>query len=206
MLTPQLNRHQLKIYNIFSKEYKLLIISMFSFSLLLLGLSIFFPEFSSMGLVFLLGSSLVTCYLWYFQASKKLTKSYILSESEGTDGQIFEWLEIWLEKDKLLNDTPTDFIWSMNLNLMKKNEDIIFMDSTNPKKIIPFDPFEDSTTKTKVSSLDVARTLEQSASKRLFNSKAELMETIGVGILVGCLLGIGYGIIMLIESGSKSGV
>ena len=55
-------------------------------------------------------------------------------------------------------------------------------------------------------SLDVARTLEQSASKRLFNSKAELMETIGVGILVGCLLGIGYGIIMLIESGSKSGV
>lgn len=80
------------------------------------------------------------------------------------------------------------------------------MDSTNPKKIIPFDPFEDSTTKTKVSSLDVARTLEQSASKRLFNSKAELMETIGVGILVGCLLGIGYGIIMLIESGSKSGV
>ncbi len=206
MLTPQLNRHQIKIYNIFSKEYKLLTVSIFSFSGLLLALSIFFPDFLSMALIFGFGGIVVTCYLWYYQASKKLTKSYILSESEGTEGTIFEWLEVWLEKDKILEDTPTDFIWSMDLNPMKKNEPIVFMDSSNPKKIIPFDPFEEPTTQTKVSSLDVARTLEQSASKRLFNSKAELMETIGVGILVGAILGVGYGIIMLIESGSKSGV
>ncbi len=185
---------------------------MFSFDLVVfylffeagLILSLIFPEFLSMGFIFLLGGVFVTLYLWYYQASKKLTKSYILTESEGTDGQVFEWLEVWLEKDKILEDPPTDFLWSMDLNLIKKNEPIVFMDSINPNKITPFNPYEVPTTETKVSSLDVARTLEQSASKRLFNSKAELMETIGVGILVGCLLGVGYGIIMLIESGTKT--
>ena len=89
----------------------------------------------------------------------------------------------------------------MDINLLKKGEQIPVMDSSQDK-VIPFNPFLSSTDETKVKSLDVARTLEQGASKRLFKSKADIVETIGIGLLVLCILGVGYGIIMLIESGT----
>ena len=205
MLNPILNKHQIKIYNIFSKEYKLLIISIWVFTGLLFLLGLFFPEFLVMTGVFFFGGVFVTGYLWYYQASKLLTKSYILIRSEGTEGkeEIYEWLEVWLPKDKVLEDTPTDFLWGMDLNPLKKNEQIPVMDSSDISQVIPFDPFISPTIETKVSSLDVARTLEQSASKRLFKAKTDTAEVIAVGMLVACLLGVGYGIIMLIESGSK---
>ena len=100
-------------------------------------------------------------------------------------------------------DTPTVFLWGMDLNPLKKNEQIPVMDSSDISQVIPFDPFISPTKETKVSSLDVARTLEQSASKRLFKAKTDTAEVIAVGMLVACLLGVGYGIIMLIEAGSK---
>tara|TARA_B100000287_G_scaffold88957_2_gene81389 strand:+ start:1015 stop:1632 length:618 start_codon:yes stop_codon:yes gene_type:complete len=203
MLSPQLNKHQIKIWNIFNREYKILIISIFSFVGLLFLLSIFFPEFVVMTAIFFFGGLIVTIYLWFYQASKLLTKSYILIESEGTDSKIYEWLEVWLPKEKLLNETPTDFLWSMDLNPMKKNEDIVIMNSVSINEILPFNPFSIPTSQTKVKSLDVARTLEQSASKRLFKAKPEVAEVVAVGLLVACLLGVGYGIIMLIESGTK---
>tara|TARA_Y100000817_G_scaffold196235_1_gene153460 strand:+ start:17626 stop:18243 length:618 start_codon:yes stop_codon:yes gene_type:complete len=203
MLSPQLNKHQIKIWNIFNREYKILIISIFSFVGLLFLLSIFFPEFIVMTAIFFFGGLIVTIYLWVYQASKLLTKSYILIESEGTDSKVYEWLEVWLPKEKLLNETPTDFLWSMDLNPMKKNEDIVIMDSVSINEILPFNPFSIPTSQTKVKSLDVARTLEQSASKRLFKAKPEVAEVVAVGLLVACLLGVGYGIIMLIESGTK---
>ena len=109
MLQPQLNKHQIKIYNIFSREYKLIIGFIFVFVLFLFVLGIFFPEVLQMAFIFLLGGFLVTIYLWHFQASKYLTKAYILIESEGTDKEVYEWLEVWLPKEKLLEDTPTDF-------------------------------------------------------------------------------------------------
>ena len=101
MLNPILNKHQIKIYNIFSKEYKLLIISIWVFTGLLFLLGLFFPEFLVMTGVFFFGGVFVTGYLWYYQASKLLTKSYILIRSEGTEGkeEIYEWLEVWLPKD-----------------------------------------------------------------------------------------------------------
>ena len=74
--------------------------------------------------IFFFGGLIVTIYLWVYQASKLLTKSYILIESEGTDSKVYEWLEVWLPKEKLLNETPTDFLWSMDLNPMKKNAKI----------------------------------------------------------------------------------
>tara|TARA_A100001388_G_scaffold112071_1_gene82335 strand:- start:4992 stop:5609 length:618 start_codon:yes stop_codon:yes gene_type:complete len=203
MLSPQLNKHQIKIWNIFNREYKILIISIFSFVGLLFLLSIFFPEFIVMTAIFFFGGLIVTIYLWVYQASKLLTKSYILIESEGTDSKVYEWLEVWLPKEKLLNETPTDFLWSMDLNPMKKNEDIVIMNSVSINEILPFNPFSVPTSQTKVKSLDVARTLEQSASKRLFKAKPEVAEVVAVGLLVACLLGVGYGIIMLIESGTK---
>lgn len=203
MLSPQLNKHQIKIWNIFNREYKILIISIFSFVGLLFLLSIFFPEFVVMTAIFFFGGLIVTIYLWVYQASKLLTKSYILIESEGTDSKVYEWLEVWLPKEKLLNETPTDFLWSMDLNPMKKNEDIVIMNSVSINEILPFNPFSIPTSQTKVKSLDVARTLEQSASKRLFKAKPEVAEVVAVGLLVACLLGVGYGIIMLIESGTK---
>lgn len=203
MLSPQLNKHQIKIWNIFNREYKILIISIFSFVGLLFLLSIFFPEFIVMTAIFFFGGLIVTIYLWVYQASKLLTKSYILIESEGTDSKVYEWLEVWLPKEKLLNETPTDFLWSMDLNPMKKNEDIVIMNSVSINEILPFNPFSIPTSQTKVKSLDVARTLEQSASKRLFKAKPEVAEVVAVGLLVACLLGVGYGIIMLIESGTK---
>tara|TARA_B100000945_G_scaffold290365_1_gene264038 strand:+ start:5758 stop:6234 length:477 start_codon:yes stop_codon:yes gene_type:complete len=153
--------------------------------------------------IFFFGGLIVTIYLWVYQASKLLTKSYILIESEGTDSKVYEWLEVWLPKEKLLNETPTDFLWSMDLNPMKKNEDIVIMNSVSINEILPFNPFSVPTSQTKVKSLDVARTLEQSASKRLFKAKPEVAEVVAVGLLVACLLGVGYGIIMLIESGTK---
>lgn len=203
MLSPQLNKHQIKIWNIFNREYKILLISIFSFVGLLFLLSIFFPEFIVMTAIFFFGGLIVTIYLWVYQASKLLTKSYILIESEGTDSKVYEWLEVWLPKEKLLNETPTDFLWSMDLNPMKKNEDIVIMNSVSINEILPFNPFSIPTSQTKVKSLDVARTLEQSASKRLFKAKPEVAEVVAVGLLVACLLGVGYGIIMLIESGTK---
>ena len=86
---------------------------------------------------------------------------------------------------------------------MKKNEDIVIMNSVSLNELLPFNPFSVPTSQTKVKSLDVARTLEQSASKRLFKAKPEVAEVVAVGLLVACLLGVGYGIIMLIESGTK---
>tara|TARA_E500000331_G_scaffold358348_1_gene424547 strand:+ start:10365 stop:10958 length:594 start_codon:yes stop_codon:yes gene_type:complete len=185
------NGHNLKFYKLIDKEFLILIginfIGFFIFLLFtfLVPQFIFFTMFMFFGTLFLAGGSL------FYSCRKKLMKCYYLNKANDKN---FYWVEVWQIKEDVEKNLDPSFLWDVHGKI------IPVIDNTEAKPK-PFEPHIQQISQYNPSSIDVARTLEQSASKRVLNVKEKgYKEPIKLLLLIGGMLGMGYLIIVLLES------
>lgn len=186
------NNHKIKFYKIIDKEYLILIVINFLSFLLFLVLTIFIPQFILFTLFMGFGTLVFTFGSWFYSAKKKLRKTYYLNKANDKN---FFWCEVWHKKEDIDEKTlDPSFLWEIHGKLTP----VIDNTGKQPK---PFDPHVERISSYNPSSLDVARTLEHSASKRMLKVKEKgVKEQLKLLIIVGAFLGMGYLCIVLLES------
>ena len=186
------NNHNIKVHKLIDKEYLILIgINLFSF-LLFLFLTIFIPGFILFALFMGFGTIVFSIFSWLYSARKKLKKVYYLNKANDNN---YYWVEVWHKKDDIDENTiDPSLLW----NIQGKLTPVIDNTDKNPK---PFNPHLEPISHYNPSSIDVARTLEHSASSRMLKVKEKgVKEQLKLLIVVGAFLGMGYLCIVLLES------
>lgn len=184
--------HGLKFLQIFDKRQKILLITTVLTGLTLLALASYFTSLVIFVALFLLGAMLGWFFYWKRVCKTKLIKLYYLLKETN---DVYLWVEKWDLKEKYIYSNP-DYYYLEGTELVRVYDNINTYDDPDKEfpLPIPFRPF-DSDIST-VTTLDLARTQEQSAAERLFTSlrknwsetlKLGLYVVIIIALLVGCI-------------------
>jgi len=187
--------HTLKFLQVFTRPQRVGLIINALASLTCFILSAWFTQMTIFGAIFLFASLLGWTFFWFRTCRQKLIKLYYLYK-ESPD--VYVWVEKWDLKDKYKYSNP-DYYWAENQNLIRVYDNInTYTQEDNPTELpIPFRPFD--TELGSVTSIDLARTQEQSAAERLFTSlKKNLHETIKLGFFVLIIGGLIIGTLALL--------
>ena len=204
--------HNLRFLQIFTKKEKIFLATTAVSVLSLLALSSYFTGLVVIAGIFLLVGALGWGFYWRKVCKDRLIKLYLLLK-ETSD--IYLWVETWDLKEKYLYSNP-DYYWAEGKELVRvydyintyKNSSIteeLKLASKHRKEEtletdalpIPFRPFDIGLGT--VTSIDLARTQEQSAAERLFTSlRKNWNEVVKLGIYVVIIIALIVGIIALL--------
>jgi len=197
------NLHGLKFLQIFSKKEKRTLAVTIVLVLAALGLSSYFTQMIILAGLFFIVALGVWVYLWRKACKDRLMKFYYLLKE--TD-DVYLWVEKWDLKSKYIYSVP-DFYWYEKDSLIRVYDYINTYDDKNwetaeppsmlSKMPIPFRPFDEQIGS--VTSIDLARTQEQSAAERLFTSlRKSWSEIVKLGFYIVVIIALIVGIIALV--------
>ena len=191
------SKHGLKFLQVFTKKEKIILSATAIGTFAMLAMASYFTSLVILAAIFFLVSLLGWAFYWRKVCKDRLIKLYYLLK-ETSD--VYLWVETWDLKSRYLYSNP-DYYWSENnelvrvydyINTIKENQD-----GTEKNIPIPFRPFDIELGS--VTSIDLARTQEQSAAERLFTSlRKNWNEVLKLGFYVVIILGLIVGIIALL--------